>query len=135
MQPIGGQAGSQSITDARSLTRALLATSDTIEALKRYEEERSPVMNDITLRNRGFGPEAAMQLLEERASNGFIRIEDAISQQELDSIANSFSAAAGLDVEAVNGRPSFVRSTHNRRCGFRDSACLGLGNPGRFRSG
>ena len=28
-------------------------------------------MNDITLRNRHFGPEAAMQLAEERAPNGF----------------------------------------------------------------
>jgi hypothetical protein len=31
------------------------------------------VMNDITLRNRGFGPEAAMQLVEERAPDGFVR--------------------------------------------------------------
>jgi len=30
-------------------------------------------MNDITLRNRGFGPEAAMQLVEERAPDGFVR--------------------------------------------------------------
>jgi 2-polyprenyl-6-methoxyphenol hydroxylase-like FAD-dependent oxidoreductase len=112
MQPIGSQAGSQAIIDARSLTRALLATSDTIEELKRYDQERRPIMNDITLRNRGFGPEAAMQLVEERAPDGFIRIEDVISRQELDTIANSFSAAAGLDVDTVNGRPSFVRPTH-----------------------
>jgi len=32
-----------------------------------------------------------------------------ISRQELDSIANSFSTAAGLDVDAVNARRSFVR--------------------------
>jgi hypothetical protein len=50
--------------------------------------------------------------VEERAPNGFVRIEDLISQQELDSIARSFSAVAGLDVETVNGRPSFVRPTH-----------------------
>ena len=52
-------------------------------------------MNDITLRNRSFGPEAAMQLVEERAPNGFVQIEDVISRHELDAIANSFSAAAG----------------------------------------
>jgi len=39
----------------------------------RYAAERRPVMNDITLRNRGFGPEAAMQLVEERAPDGFVR--------------------------------------------------------------
>jgi len=109
MQPIGGQAGSQAIIDARALTRALLGTSDVVEALKSYDRERRPTMNDITLRNRGFGPEGAMQLVEDRAPDGFVRIEDVISRQELDSIANAFSAAAGLDVEAVNGRRSFVR--------------------------
>jgi hypothetical protein len=68
-------------------------------------------MNDITLRNRGLGPEAAMQLVEERAPHGFDRIENVISREELDSIAGSFAAAAGLDVETVNNRPSFVRPT------------------------
>jgi len=109
MQPIGGQAGSQAIIDARALTSALLATGDPVAALRHYDEQRRPVMNDIILRNRNFGPEAAMQLVEERAPNGFTRIEDVILSQELGSIVNSFSVAAGLDVETVNGRPSFVR--------------------------
>jgi 2-polyprenyl-6-methoxyphenol hydroxylase-like FAD-dependent oxidoreductase len=108
MQPIGGQAGSQAIVDARALTRALIACSDPAEALEQYDAERRPVMNDITLRNRRFGPEAAMQLVEERAPNGFTRIEDVISREELDSIVESFTLAAGLDVETVNNRPSFV---------------------------
>jgi hypothetical protein len=69
-------------------------------------------MNDITLRNRSFGPEAAMQLVEERAPDGFDRISDVISRQELDRIASSFSTAAGLDVETVNNRPAYVRSMH-----------------------
>ena len=69
-------------------------------------------MNDITLRNRSFGPEAAMQLVEERAPNGFVRISDVISQEEMDFISNSFTTAAGLDVETVNGRPAYVRPMH-----------------------
>jgi 5-methylphenazine-1-carboxylate 1-monooxygenase len=108
MQPIGSQAGSQAIVDARALTRSLLATGDTLEALRQYDGERRPVMNDIILRNRAFGPEAAMQLVEERAPKGFARIEDVISREELDSIARSFTTAAGLDTETVNGRPSYV---------------------------
>jgi 2-polyprenyl-6-methoxyphenol hydroxylase-like FAD-dependent oxidoreductase len=111
MQPVGSQAGSQAIMDARALTGALIATSNPVEALARYDTERRPVMNDITLRNRRFGPEAAMQRVEERAPRGFVRIEDVISREELDSIAGSFAAAAGLDVETVNSRPSFVRPT------------------------
>jgi 2-polyprenyl-6-methoxyphenol hydroxylase-like FAD-dependent oxidoreductase len=108
MQPIGSQAGSQAIIDARALTASLLATADPVEALQRYDRERRPAMNDITLRNRQFGPEAALQLAEERAPNGFARIEDVIPRGELQAIAASFSSAAGLSVDAVNGRPSFV---------------------------
>jgi len=108
MQPIGAQAGSQAIIDARTLTAALLATANPIDALKRYDAERRPVMNDVTLRNRRFGPEAAMQVVEERAPHGFSRIDDVIPRLDLQAIVSSFSAAAGLDTEFVNSRPSFV---------------------------
>jgi 2-polyprenyl-6-methoxyphenol hydroxylase-like FAD-dependent oxidoreductase len=108
MQPIGSQAGSQAIVDARVLTAALIAAANPVEALRRYDAERRPVMNDVTLRNRRFGPEAAMQLVEERAPNGFARIEDVISRADLEEIAKSFAAAAGLDAETVNTRPPFV---------------------------
>jgi 2-polyprenyl-6-methoxyphenol hydroxylase-like FAD-dependent oxidoreductase len=109
MQPIGGQAGSQAILDARALTRALCETRDPVAALLRYECERRPVMNDIILRNRNLGPEAAMQLAEERAPTGFERINDVISRSELDAIVTSFTTAAGLDVKTVNTRPSYLR--------------------------
>ena len=49
-----------------------------------------------------------MQLVEKRSPDGFVRIDDVISQEDLHAIAASFSSAAGLDPEAVNGRPSFV---------------------------
>jgi 2-polyprenyl-6-methoxyphenol hydroxylase-like FAD-dependent oxidoreductase len=109
MQPIGSQAGSQAIIDARALTAALLATTNSVDALQRYDRDRRPAMNDITLRNRQFGPEAALQLAEERAPRGFERIDDIIPRAELEAIASSFASAAGLGVDAVNDRPSFVR--------------------------
>jgi hypothetical protein len=70
-------------------------------------------MNDVT--NGGFGPEAAMQLVDERTPHGFVRIGDAISREELDSIAGSFAAAAGLNIR--NGQPQavFVRPTPTLR--------------------
>jgi 2-polyprenyl-6-methoxyphenol hydroxylase-like FAD-dependent oxidoreductase len=109
MQPTGSQAGSQAIIDARVLTAALQSAPDPREALRRYEAERRPAMNDITLRNRRFGPEAALQLVEVRAPNGFERLEDVISAEELNAGPQAFNAAAGLDVETVNARPSLVR--------------------------
>jgi 2-polyprenyl-6-methoxyphenol hydroxylase-like FAD-dependent oxidoreductase len=109
MQPIGAQAGSQAIIDGRVLTSALVSAPDPVLALRRYDEERRPVMNDIVLRNRKFGPEASLQLVEERAPNGFDCIEEVISREDLNKITGSFSAAAGLDVETVNTRRSFLR--------------------------
>jgi 5-methylphenazine-1-carboxylate 1-monooxygenase len=108
MQPIGSQAASQAIVDARVLTGALMASSDPCEALRRYDLERRPTMNDITLRNRQFGPEAAMQLVEDRAPNGFSEVREVISEAELEDIAKSFAVAAGLDAKTVNERASFV---------------------------
>jgi 2-polyprenyl-6-methoxyphenol hydroxylase-like FAD-dependent oxidoreductase len=108
MQPTGSQAGSQAIVDARMLTAELLKTTDPVAALGAYDAIRRPVMNDITLRNRSFGPEAAMQLAEERAPQGFAHIEDVIPRAELEEISGSFQKAAGLDPAALNARPSFV---------------------------
>jgi len=108
MQPTGSQAGSQAIVDARMLTAELLANPDPVAALARYDQVRRPVMNDVTLRNRNFGPEAAMQLAEERAPNGFDRIEEVIPQAELEAISKSFQRAAGLDPATLNRRPSFL---------------------------
>jgi len=108
MHPSGSQAGSQAVIDARALTGALLKAPDPVDALQRYDCERRPVMTDITLRNRRLGPEAAMQLVEERAPHGFDRIDDVVSAKEIDAITASFSSAAGLDVESVNTRPTFV---------------------------
>jgi 5-methylphenazine-1-carboxylate 1-monooxygenase len=108
MQPTGSQAGSQAIVDARLLTAALLAERDPVAALAAYDRQRRPVMNDITLRNRNFGPEAAMQLAEERAPGGFKDIEDVIPRAELESISRSFSQAAGLDPAGLNARPALV---------------------------
>jgi 2-polyprenyl-6-methoxyphenol hydroxylase-like FAD-dependent oxidoreductase len=108
MQPTGSQAGSQAIIDARVLTQALMTIPDPVEALAHYDAERRPAMNEVTLRNRSFGPEGAMQIVEERAPNGFARIEDVISEEEMREISRAFQATAGLDAATVNGRPSFV---------------------------
>jgi 5-methylphenazine-1-carboxylate 1-monooxygenase len=108
MQPTGSQAGSQAIVDARLLTAALLAERDPIAALATYDRQRRPVMNDITLRNRAFGPEAAMQLAEERAPGGFKTIEDVIPRAELEHISRSFQQVAGLEPDGLNARPPLI---------------------------
>jgi hypothetical protein len=56
-----------------------------------------------------------MQLVEERAPDGFVRVDDVISRADLEAITSSFSAAAGLDPESVNGRPSFVPGVRSQQ--------------------
>jgi 2-polyprenyl-6-methoxyphenol hydroxylase-like FAD-dependent oxidoreductase len=114
MLPVGAQAGSQAIVDARALTGALLNSHDAEEALKLYEKQRIDAMNGMILRNRNLGPETVMALAEERAPQGFEKITDVISEAELEKASVSFKAAAGFDVETVNSRPSFV-PTEGRR--------------------
>jgi 5-methylphenazine-1-carboxylate 1-monooxygenase len=108
MQPVGAQAGSQAVVDGRVLAASLLATADPVEALLRYQEQRIAAMNDMIIRNRNLGLETVLQLAEERAPDGFVNITDVLSQDELETTASSFKKAAGIDLETVNGRQSYV---------------------------
>ena len=65
-------------------------------------------MNDITLGTPCPGPEAAIQMVEDRAPNSFV-VEDVISREALDAITKTDTTAAGLDASTVNDRPSFVQ--------------------------
>jgi 2-polyprenyl-6-methoxyphenol hydroxylase-like FAD-dependent oxidoreductase len=107
MRPIGSQAGSQAVVDARVLAHALATGSSVEDGLTAYERRRLPVMNEIILKNREFGPSIIMDMAEERAPNGFSDIDDVIPRRELEEIALSFKIAAGFDPESLNKRASF----------------------------
>ena len=107
MRPIGSQAGSQAVVDARVLAHALATASSVEDGLTAYERRRLPVMNEIILKNCEFGPSIIMDMAEERAPNGFADIDDVIPRQELAEIALSFKVAAGFDPESLNKRASF----------------------------
>ena len=107
MRPVGSQAGSQAIMDARVLAYCV-ANEPTAElGLLRYESVRLGPMNAVILKTREFGPEIVMQMAEERAPDGFGRAEDVIPRKELEEIAHSFKLAAGLDPAALNQRASY----------------------------
>jgi len=63
VHPIGSQAGSQAMVDARILTAAPLLPSNAVEALARYDSER-----------QDFGPDAAMQSVEEGVPSGSAQV-------------------------------------------------------------
>ena len=49
-----------------------------------------------------------MQLVEQRAPDGFIRIEDVLTPAELKETAAGYKRIAGFDREALNARDPIV---------------------------
>ena len=65
-----------------------------------YEAERRPATTDLVMLNRRNGPEQVMQLVEERAPDGFDVVTDVLSLQELEDIAANYKRVAGFQVDA-----------------------------------
>ena len=110
MYPIGSNGASQAILDARVLAREILARGETVEALEAYEAERRPATARIVLANRKNGPEQVMQLVQQRAPQGFGTIEDVLSAEELEGTAAAYKQIAGFDKDALNSRGSIITS-------------------------
>jgi 2-polyprenyl-6-methoxyphenol hydroxylase-like FAD-dependent oxidoreductase len=108
MYPIGSNGASQGILDARVLTREIQTHGLTPAALAAYEAERRPATARIVLANRGNGPEQVMQLVQERAPNGFKQIEDVLTAEELEGTASGYKRIAGFDKDELNRKPSIV---------------------------
>jgi 2-polyprenyl-6-methoxyphenol hydroxylase-like FAD-dependent oxidoreductase len=108
MYPIGSNGASQAILDARVITREILAHGPTGTALAAYEAERRPATTELVMLNRRNGPEQVMQLVEERAPDGFDKVTDVLSQQELEDFSTNYQRVAGFQVEALNARPPIV---------------------------
>ena len=102
MYPVGSNGASQAILDARALAGHLAQADDIDTALARYEAERRPATAAVVLANRQVGPEQCMEIVHERAPDGFDDIEDVISVAELEAIAASYKATAGFSLEDVN---------------------------------
>ncbi len=109
MYPIGSNGASQAILDARVLTREILAKGPTQAALLAYEAERRPATSDLVMLNRRNGPEQVMQLVEERAPDGYDVVTDVLSLRELEDIAANYKRVAGFQVEGLNAKPPIVQ--------------------------
>ena len=105
MYPIGSNGASQAILDAAALAAALAGIGDPVEALRAYEAERLEKTARIVLSNRQQGPEIVMQMVEDRAPNGFQDLSDVISREELEGVASRYKAVAGFDRARLNSMP------------------------------
>ena len=109
MYPVGSNGASQAILNALALALALANAlrraepgADLADALTNYEAARLGPTSQIVLANRQQGPEAVMQMVEERAPDGFKHLPDVISDTELADTARHYKRLAGFDPDALN---------------------------------
>ena len=113
MYPIGSNGASQAILDARVLAGCLRRHGDDIdEALRHYEETRRPATAAIVRANRGFGPELPMQLVEERAPDGFADVADVITPEEIAEVTERYRTTAGFSLSALQRGTSLVEDPY-----------------------
>jgi 2-polyprenyl-6-methoxyphenol hydroxylase-like FAD-dependent oxidoreductase len=113
MYPIGSNGASQAILDARVLTGCLRChPDDPVRALDRYDRERRPTTESIILANRKLGPELPMKLVEDRAPDGFVRIEDVITPAEVLEVTDGYRKTAGFALAALADGTSLADHTY-----------------------
>jgi 2-polyprenyl-6-methoxyphenol hydroxylase-like FAD-dependent oxidoreductase len=96
MYPMGSNGAAQAILDALALSECLRAADDegVADALRAYDEQRRPVVNELVLRNRDGGPERIIDEVERRAPDGFASRSDVISDAELEQILAEYARAS-----------------------------------------
>ena len=105
MYPIGSNGGSQAVIDARVLARELARAGDPARGLLAYEEERRDAVNAIVLACRDMPADRVLHTVSERAPQGFDRIEDVLSADELAAITGAYRRTSFADAETLNTRP------------------------------
>ncbi|MCA3322564.1 MAG: flavin-dependent oxidoreductase [Roseomonas sp.] len=95
MYPVGSNGASQAVLDARCLAD-LLASHAPEAALAAYAAERLPKTAEIVRANRKGGPERVVDEVSARAPDGFTRLEDVMSREELAAIAGGYAQMAGF---------------------------------------
>lgn len=100
--PVGSSGASQAIIDSRKLVYQFKNKGLNNSALLSYENEMRPITNKITLTNRQAGPDALLQVVEDRCDGQFIEIENVITKKELKQHADKYKMVAGINIERLN---------------------------------
>ena len=106
--PVGSNGAGQAIVDARKLGRAFVDHGITPQALEAYESEMRPATTKVVLTNRTAGPDAILDVIEERCGGEFAKIEDVISREELAEHAATYKKIAGFAVDTLNAAPEII---------------------------
>jgi 2-polyprenyl-6-methoxyphenol hydroxylase-like FAD-dependent oxidoreductase len=112
MYPVGANGGSQAVLDGRVLALELSRATDPDAGLKAYEDARMAEANAVATGCRGMAADRLLDVVAERAPDGFDRIEDVLSEEEIADMHRSIRRMTDMDIQALNSRPSWspVRS-------------------------
>ncbi|NNE22400.1 MAG: flavin-dependent oxidoreductase [Rhizobiales bacterium] len=102
MYPVGSNGASQAVLDARSLADKLAGAGDVETALKAYEADRLATTSEIVRTNRSGGPERVIDMVNQRAPDGFDKLSDVATHEELEGVVKGYSQLAGFAREDVN---------------------------------
>lgn len=100
MYPIGSNGASQAIFDAEALAQEL-SGGDVVTALGRYAARRLPVTARITESNRRQGIDVMLDIVEQRAPDGFDDLEAVLPAAELNAIVADYKKLASQDRETL----------------------------------
>jgi 2-polyprenyl-6-methoxyphenol hydroxylase-like FAD-dependent oxidoreductase len=101
MYPIGSNGASQAIIDGEAITQELVAGGDPEAALQRYEKRRLPPMARIVESNRRKGIDIMLDIVEQRAPQGFSDLDTVLPPQELEKIVADYKQLVAQDRETL----------------------------------
>ena len=106
--PVGSNGASLAIIDARKLGAAFRAHGVNRAALLAYEAEMRPRAEGVLRANRGKGPDAVMQMVEDRCGGVFDDIETVIPRADLAAHAEKYKQLSGFSVDILNAQPPIL---------------------------
>ena len=101
MYPIGSNGASQAIIAGEAIAQELLAAADPEVALKRYEERRLPPTARIVDSNRRKGIDIMLDIVEQRAPQGFTDLGSVLPADELEKIVGDYKRLVAQDRETL----------------------------------
>lgn len=114
MYPTGSNGASQAIVDARILGAKLVEHGVSQAALRSYETDLLPNINELILRNRGAGPIGLLGIVEQRCDGQFEHIDDVVPRAEAEEFMATYKAAAGFAKDTLNASPPIIDPVHYR---------------------
>ncbi|GGE18932.1 flavin-dependent oxidoreductase [Primorskyibacter flagellatus] len=102
MYPTGSNGASQAIIDARVIGAKMLDYGVSPDALTAYDQDLCEKISALVLRNRGAGPFALLNLIDQRCGGEFDSIDEVVPPAERDELMAVYKRAAGFAIQSLN---------------------------------